>query len=83
MAAKRNQSLAKRKFVNRFSKEKQHAVKRFPLFFALLAAFGLVITNDGIQGLITKVEWLNRNPMITLVVGLVVLVFTGTIYKKL
>jgi uncharacterized membrane protein YesL len=71
------------KVTDTFSKQKKNAFNRYPLLFALLAAFGLVITNDGIQALITKVGWLNRNPIITLIIGLIILLFTGTLYKKL
>jgi hypothetical protein len=69
--------------IDKLSKSKKNAFTRYPLLFALLAAFGLVITNDGIQGLISKVDWLNNNPYITLIIGLVILLFTGTLYKKL
>jgi hypothetical protein len=69
--------------IDRLSKGKKNTFIRYPLLFSLLAAFGLVITNDGIQGLITKVSWLNRNPIITLIVGMIILLFTGTLYKKL
>jgi hypothetical protein len=64
-------------------KEKQDSFKRFPLVFTLLTAFGVVITYNGIHGLIEKVDWLNRNPAIPLVVGILILLFTGTLYKKL
>jgi ATP/ADP translocase len=71
------------KFISALRKEKQNSSKRFPLFFTLLTAFGVVITYNGIHGLIEKVEWLNRNPVIPLIVGVSILLFTGTIYKKL
>jgi hypothetical protein len=73
----------KSRLINRLNKEKQDSFKRFPLIFALLTAFGVVITFNGIHGLIGKVDWLNRNPVITLIVGILILLFTGTIYKKL
>jgi hypothetical protein len=71
------------KLIERLNKEKQDSFKRFPLVFVLLTAFGVVITFNGIHDLIGKVDWLNRNPVITLVVGIMILLFTGTIYKKL
>jgi hypothetical protein len=69
--------------IARLRKEKQHGNKRFPLFFTLLTAFGVVITYNGIHGLIEKVELLNRNPIITLIIGILILFSTGTLYKKL
>lgn len=64
-------------------RERQDAFRRFPLLFTLLTAFGVVITYNGIHDLIQKIGWLNRNPIITLIVGLLILLFTGTLYKKL
>jgi hypothetical protein len=74
---------AKSKIITRLRKEKQDSFRRFPMLFTLLTAFGVVITYNGIRGLIEKVDWLNRNPIITLVVGILILFFTGTLYKKL
>jgi hypothetical protein len=71
------------KLVERLAKSKETAFHRFPLLFAMLAAFGIVITNNGIQGLINKIPWLDNNPFVTLLVGVVILLFTGTLYKKL
>jgi hypothetical protein len=71
------------RILDKLSKSKQSAFTRYPLMFSLLAAFGLVITNNGIQGIISKVSWLNNNPYITLIVGIITLLFTGTLYKKL
>jgi hypothetical protein len=71
------------KIISTLRKEKRSNFKRYPLFFTLLTAFGVVITYNGIHGLIEKVEWLNRNPIIPLIVGILILLSTGTIYKKL
>lgn len=71
------------RLIERLAKSKHTAFTRYPLLFTLLGAFGIVIANNGIQGLIAKVEWLNRNPIITLIIGLLILLFTGTLYKKL
>jgi hypothetical protein len=69
--------------LDKIAKSKKSTFSRYPLLFSLLAAFGLVITNNGIQGIISKVSWLNDNPYITLIVGVLILLFTGTLYKKL
>jgi uncharacterized membrane protein YesL len=73
----------KHKFIQRLKKEKQDSFKRFPMLFTLFTACGVVITYNGIHGLIEQVDWLNRNPIISLVVGILILLFTGTLYKKL
>jgi hypothetical protein len=83
MKSKSKAPIIKTKIVNKLRKEKQDSFKRFPLLFSLLTAFGVVITYNGIHGLIEKVDWLNRNPVIPLVVGILILLFTGTLYKKL
>jgi len=67
----------------KFVEKQQNAFKRFPLLFTMLAAFGVVITYNGIHDLVQKVDWLNRNPVVTLIVGILILLFTGTLYKKL
>jgi hypothetical protein len=71
------------RIIEKISKSKQNAFTRYPLLFSLLVAFGLVITNNGMQGVISKLSWLNNNPYVTLIVGILILLFTGTLYKKL
>jgi len=55
---------------------------RFPLLFTLLGAFGLVATFYGFEGVMDQIG-LSENPWILLVLGFSVLIFTGTLYKKL
>jgi hypothetical protein len=83
MASVNKRKKTRQMLVDKLRKEKQESFKRFPLVFTLLAAFGAVITFNGIHGLIQQVEWLNNNPLITFAVGLLILLFTGTLYKKL
>lgn len=69
--------------VSKISEKKQNVLDRFPLLFTLLGTFGLVATLYGFEGLIDKVELLADNPLILLGVGIVTLIFTGSLYKKL
>ncbi len=69
--------------VEQLSKRRDTAFKRFPLVFTLLGTFGVVATWDGFQRLIVKVPAIQRNPVITLIVGILALLVTGTLYKKL
>ncbi|MEK7542537.1 MAG: hypothetical protein AAB524_02450 [Patescibacteria group bacterium] len=63
--------------------EKRQAVfQRFPLLFTLLGAFGLVATLHGFEGLMDRIG-LSGNPLLLLVLGIGILIFTGTLYKKL
>jgi hypothetical protein len=65
-----------------FQARKEAVFTRFPLLFTLLGAFGLVATFYGFEKVIDQTG-LSDNPWILLAIGLVVLVFTGTLYKKL
>ncbi len=58
-------------------------LQRFPVLFALLTTFGLVMTLLGLELLITEMSWLYERPRLMLLVGVSVLVATGTLYKKL
>jgi hypothetical protein len=64
-------------------RRRQNAFHRFPLLFTLLATFGLVSTLYGFERLIDKVTFLSDNPFILLGVGILTLIITGTLYKKL
>jgi ABC-type bacteriocin/lantibiotic exporter with double-glycine peptidase domain len=64
-------------------KRRDSVFARFPLAFTLLGTFGLVATFYGFQHLIDRVPLFSHNPLIPLVVGLAILILTGTLYKKL
>ena len=59
------------------------AFSRFPILFSLSTTFGLVATLYGFEKVIDKIDFLNTQPEILLLVGLVTLAGTGTLYKKL
>jgi hypothetical protein len=82
-APKRVKEVAEEQVVGRLSHGRQNAFQRFPLLFTLLAAFGVVATTDGFQRLMSKIPIMANNPYITLIIGLVALLITGTLYKKL
>jgi hypothetical protein len=50
--------------------------------FMLLVVFGFIAVNEGIKGILDEIG-LSMHPLYLLVIGLVILVLTGTIYKKL
>lgn len=56
---------------------------RFPIIFSLLTTFGLVATLYGFEKVIDNIDFLSNHPEILLVVGLLTLAGTGTLYKKL
>jgi len=59
------------------------AFRRFPLIFTLLGTFGLVSTLYGFQHVLDRIPVLANNPIVALIVGIIILLFTGTLYKKL
>jgi len=69
--------------LQKFEQRRQGAIQRFPLLFTLLAAFGLVATFYGFEGIIDRIDVLANNPVILLLVGILTLGLTGTLYKKL
>jgi uncharacterized membrane protein len=82
-APKKVKQIADEKVVSKLSYGRDNAFQRFPLFFTLMGAFGLVATTDGFQRLMGKIPFFANNPYVTLIVGLVILLITGTLYKKL
>ena len=69
--------------VDKLTKHRDNAFNRFPIIFTLLASFGVVATFYGFEGMINKIEWLADNPVITFAAGVLVLIVTGSLYKKL
>jgi len=59
------------------------AFTRFPLVFVLLSSFGLVATFYGFEKVIDGIPFFTNNPYMILITGILVLLFTGALYKKL
>ena len=58
-------------------------LQRFPVLFSLLVTFGATTTFLGFEKIIEGVPFLNQHPVLVLILGMSILAFTGTIYKKL
>ncbi len=56
---------------------------RFPLVSALFATFGVVAVFYGFEKIIDRIDFLANHPIVLLISGLVILIVTGTVYKKL
>lgn len=74
---------APRPMVDRLARQRDSAFDRFPLLFTLLGTFGVVATLYGFERVIDKISFLANNPFILLGTGLLVLILTGSLYKKL
>lgn len=72
-----------KRVANRLASGRNNAFSRFPLLFTLLGAFGVVATFYGFERLIDKSEILSENPFILLGTGVLTLILTGSLYKKL
>ncbi len=66
-----------------FSEKGKHVFIRYPMTFALLIVFGVVMVTEGLKQLILEISFLKGNPFTMLLAGLLVLLITGTLYKKL
>ncbi len=67
----------------RFTTFRDSAFTRFPTLFVLLSSFGVVATFYGFEKVIDNIEFFTENPQMVLVTGIITLILTGTLYKKL
>jgi hypothetical protein len=58
-------------------------VKRFPVLFLLLVTFGMISTYLGMELMLLKYTFVREHPFLLFTTGVVTLIITGTLYKKL
>ena len=68
---------------DRLRKYRDGAFAKFPLLFTLFSTFGLVATLYGFEKVIDRIDYFAENPYMILLTGVVILVTTGALYKKL
>lgn len=56
---------------------------RYPLTFALLIFFGVLMVTEGLKEIIKEITFFQDKPFTMLIIGLFILAITGTLYKKL
>lgn len=56
---------------------------RFPILFLFLSTFGLVTTLYGFEKIIDQIRFFEENPLMVLVAGIIILIITGSLYKRL
>lgn len=66
-----------------FGKKGKSVFSRYPLTFALLVIFGATMVSQGIKELLLEIPIFKNSPLTMLLVGILVLLITGTLYKKL
>lgn len=68
---------------HRIGEKRDSLSERYPLVFTLTGAFGLVATFYGFEGIINRIDVLANNPYFILATGILALIITGQLYKKL
>ncbi|MBU1164267.1 hypothetical protein KKA15_01745 [Patescibacteria group bacterium] len=64
------------------SQKRERVFKRYPMLFTLMGTFGLVATLYGFEKILDQ-TFLVEKPFFLLTIGIVILLFTGLLYKKL
>lgn len=67
----------------KFTHVRDSAFARFPIVFVMLSSFGLVATFYGFEKMIDSIALFNEHPSMILLVGVITLILTGALYKKL
>lgn len=63
--------------------ERRSALKRYPTMFALLVGFGVATTYYGFEKVADTIPFVRENPFLMMLLGIIILAGTGTLYKKL
>lgn len=74
---------AEERLVHAIRNERVNAEIKHPLLFGLMTTFGFVSVLYGFEKFIDRIDLLADNPWVLLIIGLLILVATGTAYKKL
>jgi hypothetical protein len=75
--------LKDKKTIDVIAKQRDGVFAKFPLGFTLLGTFGVITTYYGFQNILNKFPIFARDPILTLCIGVLILILTGTIYKRL
>ena len=70
------------KQVNNYMENRgKDVLSRYPILFSFLATFGIVCTLYGFERVIESVPILGDSPFLILLLGIVILIFTGSLFK--
>lgn len=61
----------------------QPVLKRYPLLFSFLGIIAVASILQGFEIVVRDIPFLNNHPMVLIVGGIVVLTFTGSLYRWL
>lgn len=62
---------------------RRSVLSRFPILFTLATTFGVAATFFGFERILQDITFLNNRPWLILLLGIIVLSATGTLYKVL
>lgn len=69
--------------VNNFiGKRGKSVFGRYPLLFSLLGTFGVVLIIRGFDGIVEKMPFFKDRPVLLLAAGIIILILTGSLYKR-
>jgi len=70
------------KQTNDFSEKRAETTfKKYPIFFSLFVTLGFVSVLHGIELIFNKIQFIQNNPYLLVIIGLIILISTGSIYK--
>lgn len=61
----------------------QNVLGRYPILFSLLTIFGVVAVLYGFEEAIGQIPFLAERPLLVFLLGILILIGTGTLYKGL
>ncbi len=66
-----------------FHKTNKQVFRKYPLLFSTLILFGVVSFTKRFELIVFKIDFLVQNPELLLLIGAVILLFTGKLYKAI
>jgi hypothetical protein len=66
-----------------FKRHRRTAFERHPFLFSTLGLFGLVATWQGFDDIVERIDFFDAYPSVLLGAGLLILLFTGRLYRHL
>ena len=68
---------------SQIEKENEKVFAKYPLLFSLLVTFGAVAVIHGFEGIVDSMPFIGEHPIVLFIAGLILLLFTGRLYKSL
>ncbi len=62
---------------------RKKVLNRFPILFTLLTTFGITAVFFGFERILSEIDFLYKRPWLILLIGILILMATGTLYKVL